>query len=266
MPFASFLGFVDDSSARPLSDAAHSLIDDLAPSLIRAERVDSWPGTRKLDGKTANRFLYSLDLTVLQKVFKVSSGLFDWTPSALPRDLHLLRSDQSPVLTTVALEHRAWLDLSDADWETWRRNSPVDVLRLVEAPAGSGQSLQLLVPLAGTKIGGRLVAGDLASLVGELPEALVRPIAEYLRSGALVLKVPGVSRDELNGSFEVHDGGDLLTDGSFVWRRDAADYVQNYAIGLPETVAESFAKRDWTFPALTEDELEALEEQIWLDL
>jgi hypothetical protein len=56
LPFASVLGVVDDSGAQPLSDAAISLLNDLEPHLIRVDQVDSWPGTKKLDGKTASRY------------------------------------------------------------------------------------------------------------------------------------------------------------------------------------------------------------------
>jgi hypothetical protein len=158
------------------------------------------------------------------------------------------------------------LEFDEDDYGAWCRNNPVEVLHLLDPPVAAGTRVQLLGPLGGTKIGSRMSASDLAPFIGKLPQSLVLPLAEYLRSGTLMLKVPGVTSDELNGRFTVENGADLLTDGSFIWRRDAANYVHDYAIGLPETTLNSLVDRDWTIQALTEDELEALEEQVWADL
>jgi hypothetical protein len=43
------------------------------------------------------------------------SGLFQWVNLGSPEDLHLIRSDGTTVLGTIAQEEDAWMELDDGE-------------------------------------------------------------------------------------------------------------------------------------------------------
>jgi hypothetical protein len=54
----------------------------------------------------------------------------------------------------------------------------------------------------------------------------------------------------------------VLTDGAWIWPADLAHYVERYHVRLPGEFVEHAAGRGWTPPALTHEELVAVEMQV----
>ena len=79
-------------------------------------------------------------------------------------------------------------------------------------------------------------------------------VVRYLGSGVPVLDVMEMSRDVLDGS-RVGATGSLLTDGSWYWREDLAHYVSKYHLRLPAEFIDHAARRAYTVPVMTSDEL-----------
>jgi hypothetical protein len=120
---------------------------------------------------------------------------------------------------------------------------------------------------------------DILPLVGVLPREECPAIAKYLRAGALVSAIMewtsdvigafpeprrdlpkyGVHiRDVEGGRFDVAGGSGILTDGTYCWRRDTAEYVEHYRVGLPEGFLHHGRSLGWVAPTVTEDEVLAV--------
>jgi hypothetical protein len=52
------------------------------------------------------------------------SGLFQWVNLGWPEDLHLIRSDGTTALGTIAQEEDAWMELDDGEVDQWRARVP----------------------------------------------------------------------------------------------------------------------------------------------
>ncbi len=61
--------------------------------------------------------------------------------------------------------------------------------------------------------------------------------------------------DILSGAFDVAGGSAVLTDGTYYWRRDAAEYVEHYGIGLSDDFLRHGRDREWSAPEVARDEI-----------
>ena len=73
----------------------------------------------------------------------------------------------------------------------------------------------------------------MADAVEQLAADVRASVERYIRNGVMVAGVPGSSRDVLDGEMHLVSPS-LLTDGTYVWRKDLAHYVNKYGIALPE--------------------------------
>lgn len=128
--------------------------------------------------------------------------------------------------------------------------------------------------------GSELKRGELLALAGALAEGERAAIASYLRAGAIVFAImectkdvigafPKIRRENIRpgvnileawgGAFAVSGGSAILTDGTFYWRLDAADYVEHYGIGLPEEFLCHGRSLGWSAPQLTPERVLAID-------
>lgn len=83
-----------------------------------------------------------------------------------------------------------------------------------------------------------------------MPVDLRPKVASYLRGGSVVIALMEYTRDVLGGSFTVPGGSGVLTDGTYFWRRDAADYIEAYGIALDDVFVEHMEQAGWMVPEL----------------
>lgn len=70
--------------------------------------------------------------------------------------------------------------------------------------------------------------------VGALPKEKAMSIVRYLSSGIPVFDVMEATEDPLNSSVRIPGGPSLISDGTWVWRRDLEHFVSNYRVSLPD--------------------------------
>jgi len=104
---------------------------------------------------------------------------------------------------------------------------------------------------------------ELRALVGALPKDERSSIAAYLRSGAITAAIMEYTHDMLNGAFGVSGGSAVLTDGTYYWRYDTADYVEHYGIGLPEEFLRHGRSLGWVARPLSQEDILALDAYIY---
>jgi hypothetical protein len=113
------------------------------------------------------------------------------------------------------------------------------------------------------------VRRELLPLVGKLSEDECPLIARYLRAGTVVFALmewttdvigafpepklekfrPGFHiLEAVGGRFDVAGGSGILTDGTYYWRTDTADYVEHYWTGLPDEFIRHGRSLGWMAP------------------
>lgn len=97
-----------------------------------------------------------------------------------------------------------------------------------------------------------LTRSALLELVGTVPEQLRRPVAEHLRGAKMVVALMGYTRDVIDGRFGVTGGSSLMSDGTYYWPLETADYVEEYGVALPEEAIEHMRAHRWVPPDLDE--------------
>ncbi|MFF8607098.1 hypothetical protein ACF06X_14250 [Streptomyces sp. NPDC015346] len=106
----------------------------------------------------------------------------------------------------------------------------------------------------------RLVEGS-----GAIPEDERAAIGAYLRNAPVIIALMGYSEDVLEGRFSVTGGSAVLSDGTWFWRRDAAEYVERYGTALPEDFLRNGRAARWTPARLTRDEVLDIDDYfMWL--
>ena len=265
LPFASMCGFIVTSRAEPRSAMEAIVLDALDPFLLRIEDVTSWPGTEVKDGTSSTRYLYRLSKTALEILLNNSSDLYDWQFPFLPADLHLQRDDASTVLGTIAVHRRAWLEFDQYDLRTWKSTNQIEVTSLIVPKTTVPGAVQGIGVLTGENIGADLRADILGPFVEKMPITLRDSVSSYLSAGRDVLITAVTTHDQLGGGFEVAGGADILSDGTYCWRRDAANYVATHGVAIPEEAIEHFRAMNWSIPDLTETETDDIEEFLWVD-
>ncbi len=123
---------------------------------------------------------------------------------------------------------------------------------------------------------------ELILLIGKLT-ADPTSVAGYLRSGSLVTAPMGYTFEVIDGrhmdlrerrhrgdrrkrvaaTFGVAGGAAIVTDGTYYWRADTADYVEHYHVGLPEEFIEHMRRLDWQAPPLSEEIVREIDRALW---
>lgn len=71
-------------------------------------------------------------------------------------------------------------------------------------------------------------------LLGQLPVGEVDEVARYLEAGQTLATTGSMVDDALDPARRWVANLEIATDGEWVWPRDAAYYVREYRVGLPE--------------------------------
>jgi len=106
-------------------------------------------------------------------------------------------------------------------------------------------------------------ADELESRREQMPVEERHAVAHYLRSGSMVMAWMEHTTDCLHGAFGVPGGSAIMTDGTYYWRLDAADYVETYGIGLPQEFLELVRRRKIA-PPIAQDDLNGIYEALSL--
>lgn len=77
-------------------------------------------------------------------------------------------------------------------------------------------------------------------------------IARYLRSCPMFLAWMEYTTDVIDDRFGVSGGSAVMSDGTYYWRLDAANYVETYGAALPDDFISHGNRQRWTPPDLSE--------------
>lgn len=98
-------------------------------------------------------------------------------------------------------------------------------------------------------------AEALAASSDSIPEGERGAVASYLRAGTVILALMADSEDVLGSKFHVVGGPGILSDGVYFWRRDTAEYVENYGVALPDDFLEHGRALGWRSTELTREQV-----------
>lgn len=101
--------------------------------------------------------------------------------------------------------------------------------------------------------------GSLEAHRGEIADAERSAIAAYLRGGAIVFALMEWTSDRATSSEVECALEDVLTDGRYYWRRDSAEYVERYGIGLPDEFLVLGRGLGWSAPKVERDQLRLID-------
>ena len=97
-----------------LDDDALAVMERLRPFQVSARESSEWPGTR-LIGHTAAVYSYRVDAALVAALQASATGLYQWQHPHRPEDLAFLRSDERAVLSSIAHEGDAYLDIAEEE-------------------------------------------------------------------------------------------------------------------------------------------------------
>lgn len=80
-------------------------------------------------------------------------------------------------------------------------------------------------------------------------------VANYLRSGTVIIPLMEYTEDVLGGAFGVPGGSGVLSDGKFYWRGDAAEYVAAYGVDVGTIPLDHMRRQGWVAPELLPSEV-----------
>ena len=88
-------------------------------------------------------------------------------------------------------------------------------------------------------------------------------VADYLTGGASIFALMEYTTDILEGAFGVSGGSAILSDGTYYWRRDAADYVRHYGIDVGAEALSHMSSNDWAPPKLSPKEIMKIDKYLY---
>ncbi len=115
--------------ARPefgLSSEGEKIVRELTPWRRSVRTVSSWPGTRLLEGGTAELQTYEVHRESLELLQRAVPGLFGWI-EGYPEDLAFYRADGSVILWSVAHEAEGELEVDSEEKDCLMQASGFDV-------------------------------------------------------------------------------------------------------------------------------------------
>ena len=179
---------------------------------------------------------------------------------SFPGDMLLRRVDGSGALNSICNNSSQSLYFTDEEYAEWRAATSIDLLWCLDAPHPGAVS-----PVWPLMYVVRDPARIRAALTGQAPiesPELRRKVACYLEDGAL-LNGGSATADVFDAAISIADGEQILTDGTFAWRREAAHYVRVYGIGVGAELIEHSTRLNFALPDLDEEHLEAIDNFIW---
>lgn len=78
----------------------------------------------------------------------------------------------------------------------------------------------------------------------------------------MILPYMEYTTDQIGHLFGVSGGSAILSDGTFYWRLDAAEYVEFYGIALPREFLVHGQNRNWKVRDLDPQEYAAVEHEL----
>jgi hypothetical protein len=106
-----------------LTKAGEAVLTELQRWQRGVSRRAEWPGTRLL-GDCATVYEFELAYPCVEFLCEAVSGLYEWQQPERPEDLCILRSDDEPVLVTIAHEHDGYLQVSRDELEVILADAP----------------------------------------------------------------------------------------------------------------------------------------------
>ena len=104
---------------------------------------------------------------------------------------------------------------------------------------------------------------SLHDAIGKL-RADKQPIVAYLRQAAALAVTGGTSAyDVLDPALRRIGPLSVLTDGAWIWPSDLPYYVEQYEVDLPAAFLRHGASLHWTPPALSDRELNDVEDRLF---
>jgi hypothetical protein len=89
---------------------------------------------------------------------------------------------------------------------------------------------------------------QLSNLREALDGDIRQRVAKYLRGGTIIIPLMEYTTDILEGAFGVPGGSGIMSDGTYYWRQDAADYVLHYGIDVGADALYHIQANDWNPP------------------
>jgi hypothetical protein len=90
---------------------------------------------------------------------------------------------------------------------------------------------------------------------GKRPTTNKAQVVAYLRGATTFISSPG-SDDDVFDSTKRAGSASVMTDGTFVWQKTLAYYVENYDVALSPDFEQHMARNDWKPPAVDKLKLE----------
>lgn len=119
-----------------------------------------------------------------------------------------------------------------------------------------------LHPLVAAQPPGEVDKSELRRLSGQMPQHLRGVVALYLRNCPIILALMEHTRDRLESRFSVSGGSAVLSDGTYFWRLDGANYVETYGVALPQDFIAHGESRRWEPPSLGHEQLLSIDKQL----
>jgi hypothetical protein len=89
---------------------------------------------------------------------------------------------------------------------------------------------------------------QLSNLREALDSDTRKRVARYLSGGTIIIPLMEYTTDILEGAFGVSGGSGIMSDGTYYWRQDAADYVLHYGIDVGTDALDHMQSSDWNPP------------------
>ncbi|MEV4263610.1 hypothetical protein [Kribbella sp. NPDC049584] len=83
-------------------------------------------------------------------------------------------------------------------------------------------------------------------------------VAKYLAACPVFLAWMEYTRDLIGDRFGVSGGSAIVSDGVYYWRLDAAEYVREYGIAVPEAALRHFEAVGWQPPVFSQEQYLAI--------
>lgn len=243
--------------------SATAILQALEPHLLRVTMVSEWPGTRLANGQFARKFQYRLSPESMSFLVGAVPNLWGWNGPRRPQDLHFLDPNENLVLGSIASEREAWIELNETDLVRWWSAASPELVGLFRTDIDWPGEVLPLKPFGTMVPNVEEYRRVLESLRGGLEANLRSAVSRYLRTASCVISMVKSSSDILNPRLVYERGNDFLSDGYYFWRRDAAEYIDNYRIGLDREAITHMQANGWRPPKLSETEVDEIEHFLW---
>jgi hypothetical protein len=94
---------------------------------------------------------------------------------------------------------------------------------------------------------------SIADHVSQQPVEDVENVVAYLNAGHVLVDVMDIENDVLDPTQQIMNGGSVLTDGDWLWRKDYAYYVRRHNILVPDGLLAAIRHRNYIVPSVPEE-------------